>query len=46
MSKNQNIEEWWNNNTFSYGVAKNNFEKYDQVGSVDFSQVNLFFSVS
>ena len=45
MSNNQNkkIEDWWNNNTFSYGVAKNDFKKYDQVGSVDFSKVDLFF---
>lgn len=45
MSNNINdkIEDWWNKNTFSYGVAKNDFKKYDQVGTVDFDNINLFF---
>lgn len=40
---NEEIENWWNRNTFSYGVAKNNFKKFDQVGSVDFDKIDLFF---
>jgi len=40
---NSKIEDWWNKNTFSYGVAKNDFNKHDQVGAVDFDRINLFF---
>lgn len=45
-SINDKIEDWWNKNTFSYGVAKNDFKKYDQVGTVDFDNINLFFLVN
>ena len=41
FNKNKEVENWWNENPFTFGAAKNDYGKHDQVGKVEEGKMDL-----